>query len=726
MLQTALLATWERRTGNVLTRGAYQESGGVQGAVARLAETTFAGLTPGQQDAARRILLRLAEASDDGTLDLRRRVRVDDIAGRDDADARVAYEEMVRHRLLISTEDTVEVSHEALLREWPRLREWLQDDVEGRRLHQRLGDSAVAWAAGDRDESELLRGTRLSATLDWAVTHPEDLNDVEREFLEASRELAGREVAEANERADREARTSKRLRRLLAGMAVLLVVALAAGSLAVVQRDGADDAADDATNAERAAQIEALVGRAESMRGTQRDTAALLAIEAHRMADTARTRSSLFGTFTNEERFLDAHHLSGDRGTSGIVMPDGESAYLTDDAGRLRPYDLDTGALGAALPVIGGGERFPVLVASPDGSSLAMASRKDPRVGPTTVGVVDLATGSLAFDPVSVDGSVTSAVFLPDGRLALAIGEDGRLVVVDAGTGATVTTIGGVPIPEDDGAPWRLDPVLLRPSSVALADEELLLGAADGTLRIFDVATLQLRRTLELWPQTLSSLRVLSDGTAVTSGRLGTARIDLTTGKTKWSVPDMWRCTNLLAIEQEGVLFCGDLYGRLEERDLATGIVLRQLGAQNGNSGSLWSAAGGTELVSFGNNEPVVSRWRLDLSGPITRSSPPDGAHGTSATREISCSSNPAMSSTTRTPTCQAARHSRRNDHATLRRPVDRFLGRCRHPVRHRTRHPYASGGRLVRVHQRQGRIRWSRGCTRGGRRRPVQRLVDA
>ena len=143
LLQTALLATWERRTGNVLTLGAYQESGGVQGAVARLAETTFADLAPGQQDAARRILMRLAEASDDGTLDLRRRVRVDDIAGRDDADARVAYEEMVRHRLLISTEDTVEVSHEALLREWPRLREWLQDDVEGRRLHQRLGDSAA-------------------------------------------------------------------------------------------------------------------------------------------------------------------------------------------------------------------------------------------------------------------------------------------------------------------------------------------------------------------------------------------------------------------------------------------------------------------------------------------------------------------------------------------------------------------------------------------------------
>ena len=90
-------------------------------------------------------------------------------------------------------------------------------------------------------------------------------------------------------------------------------------------------------NAERAALIEALVGRAESLRGTQRDTAALLAIEAYRLADTPRTRSTLFGTFTDDERFLDAHRFPGDRGTSGIVMPDGSSAYLTDQDGLRAP-----------------------------------------------------------------------------------------------------------------------------------------------------------------------------------------------------------------------------------------------------------------------------------------------------------------------------------------------------------------------------------------------------
>ena len=128
LVQTALLETWVRRTGNVLTIGAYHASGGVHGAVARLAETAYERLTDPQQDAARRILLRLAEASDDGTLDLRRRVRIADVASRDDNDAWVAYEQMVRQRLLTATEETVEVTHEALLREWPRLR-----DVVGRR-----------------------------------------------------------------------------------------------------------------------------------------------------------------------------------------------------------------------------------------------------------------------------------------------------------------------------------------------------------------------------------------------------------------------------------------------------------------------------------------------------------------------------------------------------------------------------------------------------------------
>ena len=325
-------------------------------------------------------------------------------------------------------------------------------------------------------------------------------------------------------------------------VAVALVVALVGGAVAFVQRRAALEAADERRGRRTLrAQIEALVGRAESLRGTQRDTAALLAVEAYRLADTPRTRSALFGTFTDERavpRRPPLRRATGAR--AGSCMPDGELGLPHRRTGRLRPYDLDTGALGDALPAVGDGDRFPVLAASPDGRLLASASRSDPRDGPTAVGVIDTATGSLAFDPLDRRRRrSTSAVFLPDGRLALAIGEEGRLLVDrrrDRRRGDRRST--GVDVPEDDVI-WiarpsgraRADACCGGRPSVALAGEELLLGAG-GRL-----AAGPRRRDTSAPPDARPSRRrrsqrcgPLGDGTAVTSGRLGMARIDLTTG----------------------------------------------------------------------------------------------------------------------------------------------------------------------------------------------------
>ena len=98
--------------------------------------------------------------------------------------------ELARERLITVGEDEAEVAHEALLREWPRLRGWLEEDAEGRRLHRHLTHAARDWNAGGRDASELYRGSRLAAALEWADAHGDELNDVEREFLDASRAAA--------------------------------------------------------------------------------------------------------------------------------------------------------------------------------------------------------------------------------------------------------------------------------------------------------------------------------------------------------------------------------------------------------------------------------------------------------------------------------------------------------------------------------------------------------
>ena len=103
------------------------------------------------------------------------------------------------------------------------------------------------------------------------------------------------------------------------------------------------------------------------------------------------------------------------------------------------------------------------------------------------------------------------------------------------------------------------------------------------------------------------------------SGRLGLARIGLEDGAVVWQRDEAEVCANFVAIPERDTFYCGDIFGRLAERDMSTGVVIRNLDAQNGNSGALQSARGGTELVSFSLNEPVVARWRLDGSGPITR-----------------------------------------------------------------------------------------------------------
>ena len=106
---------------------------------------------------------------------------------------------------MTADEGTLEVAHEALLREWPRLRGWLEEDAEGRRLHQHLIHAASEWQAGGRDPGELYRGARLASALDWAAGHEGDLNELERGFLDESR-------AEAELEAERQRQANRRLR----------------------------------------------------------------------------------------------------------------------------------------------------------------------------------------------------------------------------------------------------------------------------------------------------------------------------------------------------------------------------------------------------------------------------------------------------------------------------------------------------------------------------------
>ena len=160
LLSHALRQVWSRREGRVLTVDGYRASGEIDGAVAKTAEEVYATLSEDGARLLRDILLRLVEASADGAV-ISRRVERTRIAI-DDAHAKIV-DRLADARLLTTDEESVQLSHEALAREWPRLKEWLADDVEGQRIMRHLGSAAAAWDAMERPDSELYRGGRLTA-----------------------------------------------------------------------------------------------------------------------------------------------------------------------------------------------------------------------------------------------------------------------------------------------------------------------------------------------------------------------------------------------------------------------------------------------------------------------------------------------------------------------------------------------------------------------------------
>lgn len=283
LLSHSLLETWKRRSGRMLTLLGYLQSGGVRGAIAKTAETVYQEvLTPEQKALARKIFLRLTELGE-GTEDTRRRVRVGELTPRREqaGDIDEVLRVLVEARLVTIGEGTVEVAHEALIRHWPTLRAWLDEDREGRLVHRRLTEAAQEWETLGKDPAALYRGTRLAAATEWAEPHDDELNELEREFLNAAREAELREV-EASKRRNR------RLRMLVAALAVFLLAALAAGVFAMVQRS-------DAQHKARVAQAGRLAAQSREEAGEHPDLALLLALEAGRLDDSIDTRGALLG-----------------------------------------------------------------------------------------------------------------------------------------------------------------------------------------------------------------------------------------------------------------------------------------------------------------------------------------------------------------------------------------------------------------------------------------------
>jgi WD40 repeat protein len=409
LMQYALTQLFDARVSGILMVSAYRRLGGLSGALAGRADELFGDLESDVQQAARRLFGRLVTLGE-GSEDTRRRVTRSEL-GRGPAVDRVidvfgAARLLSFDRDTVTRAPTIEVAHEALIREWPRLRGWLDEDRDGLRIHRHLTAAAGAWNDRDRDPSELYRGGRLEGVQGWSRDHGGDLNETEAAFIGAG--IKARRAEQAEER-----KRVSRLRRLLAGAGALLVLALVAGGLALRSQSQAQDREADAEAARSIAETRRIGADAAQLVDTNRRVALLLAAEAYHRDPGPESLGALQRVLSQTGSFLG--YLGADRqyrrvawaGTERVVglHPSGVDIY--DTASGERMVDIDFLA-GEALAV------------SPDGASVAMGASSGP------VHLVDAVSGELERE-LPHPAVVRSIAFSPDSSLVATGDRNGDL-----------------------------------------------------------------------------------------------------------------------------------------------------------------------------------------------------------------------------------------------------------------------------------------------------------
>lgn len=199
LLEFTLTQLWDKPRKWFLTHSAYQEIGGLEKALANYADTVLAKLNQDDKKRAEKILIQLV-CPGEGTEDTRR-VATRKEVGEVNWDL---VQQLASERLLVTgcdessknKEETVEIIHEALIREWGTFRQWIQDNREFRTWQERLKAHVREWQDNKYDSGILLQETPLSVALKWYIERIDELTLQEKEFIKASAEKQNKQERE--------------------------------------------------------------------------------------------------------------------------------------------------------------------------------------------------------------------------------------------------------------------------------------------------------------------------------------------------------------------------------------------------------------------------------------------------------------------------------------------------------------------------------------------------
>ena len=578
LLSSALLELWQLRDGRRLTYLSYERAGGVKGAVARLAERAFDRLDPSRQEIARSVLVRLAQVGESGTVE-RRRVPLEglEIEGTDAAAQIVDL--LADSRLLTIGPGWVEIAHEALLREWPRLSAWIGEDLAGLRIQRGLTNAAQDWVTLGRDDGALYRGLRLVEALDWRDARAPALTPIEREYLDAASRLRDRERVVRR----------RRVGLSFAGMAAVLVAISVVAVVAVTQRKESDRQRDASAST-------ALAGRAASLLGADPGLSLGLGLLALDRSDTEAARNVVRqATLESRSNGVWRAHAGAARGLSPSA--DGRRVVTYGTDGRVRVWDV---ARGRELSSFRARGDFVVRAAlSADGTRVAVSTFDG------FVDVVDRA-GARRRTVLRPEGSrfAGGLSFSPDGRrLAMAL-SDGAVRVVSLDGGPAIT------LPGHRGGALTV--------SFDRVGRRVVSGGADGTARLWDLGSR--RATVLHHAGLVTSATFSADGRRVaTANDGGVARVWSAAGGRAPTVIGAGRGgLGIASFSADGrrlVTTGGD--GVVRIWLAGSGLLLSELRGHHGGGTGAAFALGDRVVVSTG-EDGTLRRW-LPSATSVTR-----------------------------------------------------------------------------------------------------------
>ncbi len=420
LLQYALTEMFEARSSDRIGLDDYREVGGVLGALARRADWLYGHQSGSEQLLLRQVLLRLVTVGDDTHSDTRRRVNRSELDSLGDpALIDQVLSEFGRHRLLTFDRDpntgepVVEVAHEALLREWSLLRDWIEQSRDELRQHRRVGVGASDWVQANQDPSFLLRGARLNRIETWRDSADLTLTEIEAEFIRASLDARRRDESSERDRlaheADLEQQSNRRLRLLVGVLGVAALVAIGLSLFAFQQSRTAGDQRSEAQTQTRRATAQSLASAALINLPTDPERTLLLALESVDMSMTA-------GLDPPDDAIAALHEgLSRDRlvrrlgdASSAVYSPDGDTIAAGRGNGDISILAASDGSLIHTIETAHEGAVIEVAF-SPDSTLLASVGvDNDTRFW-------DLNTGLLLATTPNSD-PVGSLSFSPDGR----------------------------------------------------------------------------------------------------------------------------------------------------------------------------------------------------------------------------------------------------------------------------------------------------------------------